>query len=51
MELYPEDWKKAIVHKVHPSQDNLVRSVTIRDSDGSDLDFHLTIKLTIILWG
>ena len=26
-------WKKAIVHEVHPSQDNLVRRVTIRDSD------------------
>ena len=28
-------WKKAIVHEIHPSQDNLVRSVTIRDSDGN----------------
>ena len=27
-------WKKAIVHEVHPSQDNLVRSFTIRDKDG-----------------
>ena len=28
-------WKKAIIHEVHPSQDNLMRSVTIRDSDGN----------------
>ena len=28
-------WKKAIVHEVHPSQDNLVRSVTIRDRDSN----------------
>ena len=28
-------WKKAISHEVHPSQDNLVRSVTSRDRDGN----------------
>jgi hypothetical protein len=28
-------WKKGIVREVHPSQDNLVQSGTIRDSAGN----------------
>ena len=28
-------WKKGIVQEVHPGQDGLVRSVTIRDSKGT----------------
>ena len=30
-------WKKGIVTKVHPSADGLVRSVTIRDSNQTEL--------------